>query len=293
MHIRYAKGLDFRGIIMTVLHRFDYLRLAQAFSDYLTSQNIINTIEQSEFHYQIVIKEQSQLIQAESELAHFLDNPNQNKYLSASWSAGSIEPKSSQLTYANASLLSNFKQHGGLVTHSVFIICIAIYSLTAFDLFNPMQSIFAFFTEQPFDYFQSWRFITPAFLHFSMLHIIFNLLWWWQLAGLIERHQGKQRLLLLFLFSAIASNLAQFFLVGPYFGGLSGVVYGLVGYCWLVGLLDKKSQVNLPNTMFVFLLGWLVLGFVDLLPANVANYAHLVGLLAGLILAAVCHKLKL
>tara|TARA_R110001583_G_scaffold2382_3_gene17312 strand:+ start:1901 stop:2737 length:837 start_codon:yes stop_codon:yes gene_type:complete len=278
---------------MTVLHSFDYLRLAQAFSDYLTSQKISNFIEHSEFHYLVMIKNESQLKQGQSELAKFLENPNQRKYLSASWHSGSIEPKSSQLGFAHASLLANFKQHGGLITHSVFILCLVIYGLTAFGLLNPMQSTFAFFMQQPFDYFQSWRFITPAFLHFSMLHIVFNLLWWWQLAGLIEKQQGKKRLLLLFLFSAIASNLAQFFLVGPYFGGLSGVVYALVGYCWLVGQLNKKSQVNLSNTMFAFLLGWLVLGFMDLLPANVANYAHLVGLLAGLVLAGVCHKLKL
>jgi len=36
-----------------------------------------------------------------------------------------------------------------------------------------------------------------------------------------------------------------------------------------------------------------VLGFIDILPVNVANYAHLVGLLAGLLLAAACSKLKL
>lgn len=278
---------------MTVLHSFEHLRLAQALSDYLNSQKITNSIMQSEFHHQIVIENEQQLTQAKSELATFLINPNHSKYISASWQSGNIEPKNGELSYANANLFSNFKQHGGVITHSVLIICFAIYGLSAVGFFNPINSFLAFFIQQPFDYLQSWRFITPAFLHFSLLHIVFNLLWWWQLGGLVEKQQGKQRLVLLFLFSAIASNLAQFFLVGPYFGGLSGVVYGLVGYCWLAGQLNKQSKVYLPNSMFIFLLGWLVLGFVDLLPANVANYAHLVGLLAGLMLAGICHKLKL
>ncbi|MDA7745786.1 rhomboid family intramembrane serine protease GlpG [Psychromonas sp.] len=276
-----------------VLYQFENLRMARAFSDYLTSQQINNVIERSEFHHQIVIQDQSQYSQATSELAEFLANPNQSKYLSASWESGHIEPESSQLAYTNENLFANFKQHGGLITHSIFIICLVFYGLSALGLFNPISSFLAFFTHQPFDYLQSWRFITPAFLHFSLLHIVFNLLWWWQLGGLVENQQGKQRLILLFTFSAIASNLAQYFFVGPYFGGLSGVVYGLVGYCWLYGLLNKQSRVQLPHGMFVFLLGWLVLGFVDLLPANVANYAHLVGLLAGLILAGVCSKLKI
>ena len=278
---------------MTVLHSFEHLRLAQALSDYLNSQKIINVIEHDEFNYHIIIKNIQQLTAAQVELEDFLRDPNQNKYISASWQSGNITPKSNELSYANANLFSNFKQHGGLVTHSILITCLIIYSLSALGFFNPMSSLFAFFVQQPFNYLQSWRFITPALLHFSLLHIVFNLLWWWQLGGLVEKKQGKQRLIILFIFSAIASNLAQFFLVGPYFGGLSGVVYGLVGYCWLSGKLNKKSDVFLPNSMFIFLLGWLVLGFVDFLPVNVANYAHLVGLFAGLILATVCHKLKL
>ncbi|WP_354622622.1 rhomboid family intramembrane serine protease [Psychromonas sp. MME2] len=90
------------------------------------------------------------------------------------------------------------------------------------------------------------------------------------------------------MLTAIISNFAQYHLVGPYFGGLSGVVYGLVGYCWLFGKLNKQSKINLPNAYFGFLLGWLVLGFIDILPVNVANYAHLAGLFTGIILAIIC-----
>jgi len=50
--------------------------------------------------------------------------------------------------------------------------------------------------------------------------------------------------------------------------------------------------VQLTNSYFLFLLAWLVLGFVDLLPVNVANYAHLVGMLAGLLLAFIATLLK-
>ena len=278
---------------MEVLHRFEHLRLAQAFSDYLTSLEIANIIEKNEFYHQIVLTDGKKLIQAQSELTHFLADPTHNKYLSASWDSGHIEKNSSQLTYVNTNLLNNFKEHGGVVTHSILMICLVTYSIASLGLFQSLVSELFFFVQQPFDYSESWRFITPAFLHFSVLHIAFNLLWWWQLGGLIELEQGKQRLILLFLFSAIASNLAQYFLVGPYFGGLSGVVYALVGYCWLYGTLNKRSQIRLPNNMFIFLLGWLILGFLNLLPTNIANYAHLVGLLAGFLTAGICKKLKL
>jgi len=275
-----------------VLHQFQNLRLAQAFSDYLTQLNVVNRIEHDSFTYQLVLDDLTQQQKAQAELTQFLENPNQDKYLSASWESGNTNTPRAEFSYENSHLLANFTQHGGWLTHAVFGACLLIYALTTLGLFDPIQSVLAFFTQQPFNYLQSWRFITPAFLHFSALHIVFNLLWWWQLAGVVEKQQGKQRLLLLFLFTAIASNLAQYFLVGPYFGGLSGVVYGLVGYCWLFGVLNKDSAVNLLNSYFYFLLAWLALGFIDLLPVNVANYAHLVGLLAGLLLALLSTTLK-
>ena len=277
---------------MKVLHHFPHLRLAQAFSDYLTKLSIINTIEKNEFDYQIIIIHATQFPLAETELALFLANPNDAKYLSASWESGKVDKSSGSIFSANSDIIGNFKQHGGILTHSLLLVCIVVYFIFMLGLFPSLTNALFFFDSQPFDFLQSWRFITPAFLHFSFLHIAFNLLWWWQLGGLIESQQGKQRLILLFLFSAITSNFAQFLLVGPNFGGLSGVVYGLVGYCWLYGNLNKQSKVQLPNNLFLFLIGWLVLGFVDILPANIANYAHLVGLLAGLLLAAVSNKLK-
>ncbi len=277
---------------MFTLHHFQNLRAAQAFSDYLNAINIKNRIEQDEFTYQILVEQDAQQNAAEKELEQFLRHPNDSKYISASWQTGSPTENSQHGAYLDSNLMANFVARGGFISHSVFLICVLIYALLSFGFFAPVFSILSFFTTQPFDYSQSWRFITPAFLHFSMLHIAFNLLWWWELAGVVEKQQGKLRLILLFLFTAITSNLAQFYLVGPYFGGLSGVVYGLVGYCWLFGILNKNSRVNLPNSYFLFLLGWLVLGFINILPVNVANYAHLVGLLAGLLLAVISSKLN-
>jgi GlpG protein len=278
---------------MFLLHQFQNRRAAQAFSDYLNALGIQNKLHHDDFSYQLLLAQQEQQAQAEIELELFLEHPNDRKYMSASWQTGEVSSENNYFAFADSNLISNFIHHAGLVTHSIFIICLGVYLLIASGLFQPIPSVLSFFSQQPFDYSESWRFITPAFLHFSALHIIFNLLWWWQLAGLVEKQQGKMYLFVLFVFSGIAANLAQYFLVSPYFGGLSGVVYGLVGYCWLYGKLNKSSQVMLPNSLFVFLLAWLVLGFVDLLPVNIANYAHLVGLLAGLLMAVLTSKLRL
>ena len=46
-----------------------------------------------------------------------------------------------------------------------------------------------------------WRIWTPMFMHFSLLHILFNLLWVWMIGGAIERLQGTTHFILLVLFS--------------------------------------------------------------------------------------------
>ena len=112
-------------------------------------------------------------------------------------------------------------------------------------------------------------------------------MWWWQLGGSVERVLGKGALINLFLVTAIFSNLGQFIVTGPNFGGLSGVVYGLVGYVWWYGWLSPEKGLTISKPIIGFLLFWLVLGYVDVLPVNMANTAHLLGLVSGCLLAAI------
>ncbi len=131
-----------------------------------------------------------------------------------------------------------------------------------------------------------WRLFTPMFLHFSMPHILFNLLWVWVVGVRIERAQGRWALLGLVLFAALSSNIAQYFVSGPLFGGMSGVVFALLAYAWLWDRRQPHCPVGLPPALMGFMLFWLALGFAGVLEGlgfgAIANTAHLVGLLAGL-----------
>ncbi|MDP6968362.1 MAG: rhomboid family intramembrane serine protease [Gammaproteobacteria bacterium] len=135
---------------------------------------------------------------------------------------------------------------------------------------------------------QPWRLLTPVWLHFGALHLVFNCLWWWDLGRRIEQRQSGQRLLYLLLVTALLSNLAQAWEGTHLFGGLSGVIYGLLGYIWLWDRLHRPVFF-LPQAIVIFMLAWLVLGFTGVLTmigaGNMANMAHLGGLLAGLALA--------
>ena len=135
---------------------------------------------------------------------------------------------------------------------------------------------------------QWWRLVTPTFLHFGTFHLVFNLLWLYLLGNLIERHLGSAVLLLLVLTVAIFSNLAQYWMTPLHlFGGMSAVIYGLLGFARLWPRLGGRS-LELPDGLMAFMLIWLALGFsgiMELVGLHIANTAHLAGLLGGLLMA--------
>lgn len=137
---------------------------------------------------------------------------------------------------------------------------------------------------------QVWRLISPIFLHFAWFHLAFNGIWMWQLGSIIERRLGPWDLALLVLTIGVGSNVAQFLGTGPLFGGLSGVVYGLLGYFWVQGRINPRFGLVLNNAVAYIMLGWFVLCWVGVIP-NVANWAHTAGLALGMAMAWVSFKL--
>ncbi|SEF70244.1 rhomboid family intramembrane serine protease [Marinobacterium lutimaris] len=133
---------------------------------------------------------------------------------------------------------------------------------------------------------QWWRLVTPIFLHFSVLHILFNLLWVWVVGQRVEVMQGGKALLALVLVTGVASNLAQYLISGPLFGGMSGVVFGLLAYTWIWDRLEKRRRFGFPPALMGLMVLWLALGYTGVLEGAgmgaIANTAHLVGMLAGL-----------
>ncbi|BFM48187.1 rhomboid family intramembrane serine protease [Marinomonas sp. THO17] len=136
---------------------------------------------------------------------------------------------------------------------------------------------------------QWWRVFTPALLHFSMMHIVFNSLWVWEIGRKLEYLLGKWVWLFCILVTAVASNLLQYYFSGyPVFGGLSGVVYGLIGFAWLLPILLPRFPVMVNRTLMAFFMIWLAFGYTSLPEAiglgRIANTAHTIGLLSGLVL---------
>lgn len=127
---------------------------------------------------------------------------------------------------------------------------------------------------------QMWRLFTPIFLHFGTLHILFNMLWLRDLGSMIEARRSSRQLLLLALVLAGTSNIAQYLVSGPTFGGMSGVVYGLLGYIWMQGRFNPASKLSLQPQTVMFMIVWFFICLSGL-AGPIANTAHAVGLAVG------------
>ena len=174
------------------------------------------------------------------------------------------------------------------LTMALIVICVivAIGTKLGYD----QEKILPFLITERLDGFlvevqhgQIWRLLTPALIHFGPLHILFNMMWLFDLGRAIELRQGSVRLGILVGVTAILPNLAQYFWSGPGFGGMSGVVYGLLTYLWAQSQFNPRSGFMLNQTVVWMMLVWFVLCWVGIIP-NVANMAHTAGLVAGGIL---------
>jgi len=144
-----------------------------------------------------------------------------------------------------------------------------------------------------------WRLVTPIFWHGGVMHLFFNMYWLFQLGTQIEKRYGLVPFLGLVLGIALFEGPLQALLPGswggsPFGGGMSGVVYGLLGFVWLKSRYDPSSGFYLSNAVMAFMVIFLAVGFTgvldNLVGGRIANWAHLGGLIAGLIAAAATLK---
>lgn len=142
-----------------------------------------------------------------------------------------------------------------------------------------------------------WRLITPVFMHGGLLHILFNMAWVWILVPPLEDKLPIWKVLLLMLLIGLISNLAQYIMTGPYFVGFSGIIVGIIGFIWMRQKVAPWEGYSLsPTTLsfvLMFILAMFGLGVISfILEAtsvissgfNIANTAHIVGGLVGILL---------
>jgi len=265
---------------MLELVRINNAAMAKRLADLLARRGIETRLDQEQDgQYRLFLADPGRHDEARELAREFLADPNAGKWQEDAWRAS--EPVTG-LPREKVFLGGGWFASLGPVTRTGLIACVLIF-LSPYVI-GPVVYQALMFPDQPQTLMaQPWRLLTPMLLHFSVLHIIFNLLWWCDLGRLIERFQSSFQLLWLTLVVAAVSNYAQYLDTGPRFGGLSGVVYGLLGYLWLYGKVNPAAGYQLRREIVLLMLVWLVICYVGL-SGVVANTAHLTGLLSGAVI---------
>ena len=131
-----------------------------------------------------------------------------------------------------------------------------------------------------------WTVLTAIYLHGSLLHILFNLLWVRQLVPDVEEVYGRARTVIIFTVSGVACFLLSDFLGTPLTVGASGAVFGLLAamawYGRRRGGLFGSAVLRQYGKWAIVLL---VLGFLS--GTSVNNWGHAGGFIGGLLAAFV------
>lgn len=138
-----------------------------------------------------------------------------------------------------------------------------------------------------------WRIITPAFLHGSPMHLVFNMMWVYMLGGVIERLHGSWFLVFLMTITHVSGMIVQIvlpdWLESPMAIGASGAALGIFGFIWIRPRFQPTYPVGIPPFNVYLILGFTVACMTPLIQ-GIANGAHVGGLVAGMAIAALVPK---
>ena len=260
---------------------------AERFTAFLIVNGIPAHVDQDSDRWEIWIKDEDQVETARAELDVFNANPQDPKF------AGVIEKAKSKLAAERQQRKLHQKnvvnvrdqwpaanQYRAPLTMALIVLSVVTFFLTAFGRDNFQESVvfraLSFTSVLASDVspdvdpdslalrcasllkFEIWRVVTPIFIHYNVMHILFNMIMLYQLGRVIEHRYRTWSFALMVLAIAVISNIFQAVMplsldgsapgytatrmyVAHNFGGMSGVVFGLFGFIWMKSVFDRAS----------------------------------------------------
>ena len=130
---------------------------------------------------------------------------------------------------------------------------------------------------------QWWRLVSAVFIHIGIIHLAFNSYALIFIGPLLEELLGKERFLLLYIFTGAFGFLVSNWYYGPWLttAGASGAVFGLIG----AGIVFSKRWSQWGSMLGQQLIHWAIYGFGYGLVIGANNAAHFGGFVAGVAFA--------
>lgn len=289
------------------------LRLAA----YLVTQRITANAEQDSGGYGVWVRDEDQMAKARAALVHFREHPDDPRYDGVESTASQLRRQQEAEREARQKNVVEMRGRWGsgagirrkaplTIGLIVVSVLVSLAGETLFQSEKPPNAIlesvlFVRSSEQRSNFAdvqrgQVWRLVTPAFIHFGPMHLIFNSWLMYVLGAQIEDRRGTRLFALFVLVAAVLSNVAQAVVMqwmhhAASFGGMSGVGYAVFGFLWMKVKFEPAAGYQLDRVNVIILMAWLVLCILreyppfdvmlSMLP-NAANTAHVVGLLVGI-----------
>lgn len=315
----------------------------RSFTAFLLVKGIETQVDQDDGKSEIWVKDEDRFSEALADLNAFKENPNDEKYSGALQQAKTIvreeEKKRQEIQKRIVNVTGGQLPRRRPLTIMLIAACVLVSLMTGFGeklgseggvgYDAPIYQALQFVSLKPpasnevilaaegnpddlglrlasIRRGEIWRLVTTIFIHYGIIHLLFNMIWFFQFGTLIEHRYGTLKFALLVLATAVISNIFQCtvpvawggaspFLTGNNVlitasGGMSGVVYGLFGFIWMKSTYDPNFGYRLQQSTVIILIGWL---FFCMIPpqmrgqigfgTNVGNWAHGVGLVVGML----------
>ncbi len=124
-----------------------------------------------------------------------------------------------------------------------------------------------------------WTLLTAIYLHGSLLHIAFNMLWVNQLAPAVEEVYGRARLIVIYTAAGVAGFLLSGLVGTALTVGASGAIFGLLGA--MVAYARRRGGTYGMAVLRQYWQWALVLFVLGFLMPGVDNLAHGGGFIGG------------
>lgn len=280
--------------------------LAHRFGDHLYVQGIENEVEEEDDgKFSVWVLDDTQVAQATALLLRFMEKPDSAEFAGATSEAERMrtkeerEERSRRSTVADSARVDYERNFAGFAWMPVILIvaCVAFAIYSHVGENREALRWFLISTSLPLPPpigagslpevrdGQVWRLVTPIFIHFGWIHLLFNMFWLRDLGTFVQNRFGPWYLGALVLVTAVLSNLLQYFWSGyPIFGGMSGVNYALFGFLWMRGKYDRHAAWSLNPQIVQTMLVWffLCIFLSKTIGMGVANAAHFGGLVSGM-----------
>jgi rhomboid protease GluP len=181
-----------------------------------------------------------------------------------------------------------------LITMAIISINVVMYIITAYlsyiyasgSIFNSDTNVLVLLGAKVNNLItqgQYFRFVTCMFLHGGIVHLGVNMYSLYAIGPMVEKVYGKVKYIAIYLISGICASIFSYVFSTSVSIGASGAIFGLLGAVLVFAI---KSKGKTGNEFIRSILSVIFINiFIGVTLPNIDNFAHIGGLLGGMIIA--------